>query len=268
MDIYLTDDEVESLFDSDQKRLKNRDRAAYLYLRSRMDPDLLTATAGWKAISMALEERPVQGSTEQPFLATREAIRGILRRLEECELIRQAPNSSRLVESTFRFPLYRRESEKTMPEKRATKEQPCKKGQDDDARPVVRKAAEYPPDFLLAVVEYPARHISIDKSAAFRAWRARIKEGHTPEEIVAGIKRYKRFVTAEGTLGTQFVKMMASFLGKADPPFFSLPWKVTGHAGINRGTDRDYNQVDYKTGATPLESVDWAGGGDNGNRNH
>lgn len=125
----------------------------------------------------------------------------------------------------------------------------------DAGTPKKRSRPEYPPEFLQAVAAYPARQIPIDKAAAFKAWNARRKEGHAVETIQDGIERYKRCVIAEGNLGTQFVKMMATFLGPADPPFFTLPWKISGQPGITRGTDGHYDTADYRSGAT--DQVDW-----------
>lgn len=308
MGIFLTSEEVDALFDCGEKRLKNRDRAAFLYLRERMDSATSTTTMGWKSLSLALEEMPVQGSTEKPFKGTRETIRWILRRLEEKGLIEQL-DSGKMVESVFRFPLY---CWTGAPEKRGTIEEPRSRDQEnnqeslikinelDDKKnrksnqdkigkrnhnpihpkieentplPTLSKMSEisgegsrgrgrvpvYPEAFLQAVTAYPARHTALDKAAAYRAWGARKNEGYSSEEILAGIERYKRFVAAEGNLGTKFVKMMSTFLGKADPPFFLMPWKIDGQMGITRGTDRNYDQVDYQAGATPVDRIDWMG---------
>ncbi|MBF0339432.1 MAG: hypothetical protein HQL95_00535 [Magnetococcales bacterium] len=299
MGIFLTSEEVDALFDCGEKRLKNRDRAAFLYLRERMDSNTLLTSMGWKALSLALEELPVQGSTEKPFIGTRDTIRWILRRLEGKGLIEQV-HGEKMMESVFRFPLYDRIHAS---EKRRPNEDPRSRPQENtqenkiennvlgDKRnqkntheksekrthypinPMIeekinpptplQKVAEtgrghiYPEAFLQAVTAYPKRHTSIDKATSYRAWSARVKEGHDPEMILAGIERYKRFMLAEGNVGTRYVKMMATFLGKADPPFFLMPWKVNGHVGITQGTDRDYDQVDYRVGATPTETVDW-----------
>ncbi|MBF0164449.1 MAG: hypothetical protein HQM01_08150 [Magnetococcales bacterium] len=326
MGIYLTSEEVDALFDCSEKRLKNRDRAAYLYMRERMDSATLRTVVGWKGISVAIEEVPVQGSTEKPFRGTREAIRWILRRLEEKNLIKQETNE-KLAESVFSFPLHDRTG---APEKRGTIEEPWKWNQEsnhelinkfkvltnpehhesnhpknaksnhypilpkikikeDSSLPTLSSLPDdstqgersdlpgdaithptlssqpksgktrptYPEAFLQAVAAYPARHTSIDKSAAYRSWNARIREGHAAEAILAGIERYHRFVIAEGNLGTKYIKMMSTFLGPADPPFFTLPWHISGKSGISRGTDGHYDQVDYRSGATDLEDVAW-----------
>jgi hypothetical protein len=81
MGVYLTTEEMEALFDREQKRLKHRDINVYLYLRSRMDKDSLRAVVGWKTVAVATEELAVLGSTELPFKWTRKKIRGSYARL-------------------------------------------------------------------------------------------------------------------------------------------------------------------------------------------
>ena len=70
-------------------------------------------------------------------------------------------------------------------------------------------------DFKLA---YPPRAGDQGWRRAQKAANARQSEGHTPDEFIAGAKRYAAFVAATGKSGTEYVKQTASFLGP-DKPF-------------------------------------------------
>jgi hypothetical protein len=61
---------------------------------------------------------------------------------------------------------------------------------------------------------YPKRGGSLKWPDAERAYNARLAEGHTHEEILAGCERYNRFVTATGKVNTEFVQQAATFLGR------------------------------------------------------
>lgn len=60
---------------------------------------------------------------------------------------------------------------------------------------------------------YPKRSGSHRWSDAQSAFRARLREGHTAEEILAGVSRYAQFVRASGNEGSSFVQQAATFLG-------------------------------------------------------
>ncbi|MDE2102749.1 MAG: DUF1376 domain-containing protein [Patescibacteria group bacterium] len=70
-------------------------------------------------------------------------------------------------------------------------------------------------DFKLA---YPRRAGDQKWATAKRAANARIREGHTAEEMIGGAKRYAIFIEATGKAGTELVKQAATFLGP-DKPF-------------------------------------------------
>lgn len=78
----------------------------------------------------------------------------------------------------------------------------------------------YTDDFEIAWSEYPQRAGGNSKSDAFKAWNARLREGHKPEDMIAGVKRYRLFCDAAERTGTAFVKQAASFFGPSDPPHF------------------------------------------------
>jgi len=74
-------------------------------------------------------------------------------------------------------------------------------------------------DFKLA---YPQRAGDQGWRKAVRAAHARITEGHTIAEFIAGAQRYAAFCEASGKAGTEYVKQACTFLGPDKP--FLLPW--------------------------------------------
>ncbi|HBW3293919.1 TPA: helix-turn-helix domain-containing protein [Klebsiella pneumoniae] len=78
----------------------------------------------------------------------------------------------------------------------------------------VRSAKQdYSPEFETAWQAYPKRAGGNSKSGAFKAWKARLKDGVKPEDMLAGVKRYAAYTRATGSVGTQYVKQAASFFG-------------------------------------------------------
>jgi len=72
---------------------------------------------------------------------------------------------------------------------------------------------DYSPEFETAWQAYPKRAGGNSKSGAFKAWKARLKDGVKPEDMLAGVKRYAAYARATGSIGTQFVKQAATFFG-------------------------------------------------------
>ncbi|MDN7743061.1 helix-turn-helix domain-containing protein [Burkholderia multivorans] len=60
---------------------------------------------------------------------------------------------------------------------------------------------------------YPKRAGGNSKRDALKAWNARIAAGERPDEMIAGTKRYAAFCAATGKVGTEFVKLAATFFG-------------------------------------------------------
>jgi len=60
------------------------------------------------------------------------------------------------------------------------------------------KKNPYTPAFEAAFADYPKRSGNQSKQQAFQCWNARLVQGHTPEVIHAGVKRYRAYVRALG----------------------------------------------------------------------
>lgn len=71
----------------------------------------------------------------------------------------------------------------------------------------------YTPQFEEAWSVYPKRSGSNPKRAAFKAWNARLKDGGSPPDLLAGTRRYAAWCDAEGQTGTRFVMQARTFFG-------------------------------------------------------
>ncbi|EEU1357518.1 replication protein [Escherichia coli] len=105
---------------------------------------------------------------------------------------------------------------------------------------------EYSPEFEQAWLAYPKRAGGNSKSAAFKAWKARLNEGVNPETMLEGVKRYAGWVSAMGNSGTQFVKQAVTFFGP--DRHFEESWEVPAISAA-RCEDpyfkASYDNVDY-----------------------
>lgn len=77
-----------------------------------------------------------------------------------------------------------------------------------------RVPRETDPEWLLDFkIAYPNRAGDPEWRKAVKAANARLAEGHTTDQFIAGAKRYAAYCEAVESTGTQFVKSAATFLG-------------------------------------------------------
>lgn len=103
-----------------------------------------------------------------------------------------------------------------------------------DARPEERRdreETEAQAGFETLWATYPPRAGGNPKDKALRAYRARVGEGHKPEEILEGARRYASFVKATGKEGTEYVKQAATFLGP--DKHFLEQWTLPEQANVS-----------------------------------
>lgn len=133
-----------------------------------------------------------------------------------------------------------------------SKHDPQDIGASADASAPARSARqEYSPEFEQAWQEYPKRAGGNSKSAAFKAWKARLREGIKPETMLDGVKRYAAWVRATGNTGTQFVKQAATFFGP--DRHFEESWQQPAAPGGGRTTglpisgfsEQDYGSTNF-----------------------
>ena len=71
----------------------------------------------------------------------------------------------------------------------------------------------YPDKFEQLWLLRPQRAGNNPKRKAYNAYNARLREGHTHQDIIEGLKRYVTFCNVSDTLGTPYVMHMSTFLG-------------------------------------------------------
>lgn len=121
---------------------------------------------------------------------------------------------------------------------------------DNDSEKNGSAKESYSNEFEQAWQAYPKRAGGNSKSAAWKAWKARIKDGVTTEEMLAGVNRYAGYIRATGNAGTQYVKQTATFFGP--DRHFEESWQapsgaVSGRPGglpVSGFSDQDYGQSD------------------------
>lgn len=89
--------------------------------------------------------------------------------------------------------------------------------------PYVSRGAE-PEWFLDFKLVYPNRAGDQNWSEARRRVNARVKEGHTPQEMIGGAQRYAAYCKATESVDTQYVKQASVFLGTEK--HFLKPWDI------------------------------------------
>ena len=83
-----------------------------------------------------------------------------------------------------------------------------------------------PPEFSQFKLAYPKRAGSQPWGRALQAIHARLKEGHSWDEILDGVRRYADFCSATGKVGTEHVQQASRFCGPGQPPEFLQEWRL------------------------------------------
>ena len=102
----------------------------------------------------------------------------------------------------------------------------------DASAPARPAKQDYSPEFETAWDAYPKRAGGNSKAGAFKAWKARLKDGVKPDDMLAGVKRYAAYARATGSVGTQFVKQAATFFGP--DRHFDESWQAPSAPGGGR----------------------------------
>jgi hypothetical protein len=79
---------------------------------------------------------------------------------------------------------------------------------------------------------YPKRSGNQPWNRALKAAGARVSEGHTHEDFIAGARRYAAYCEATGKLSTELVMQAATFLGPDKP--FAQDWAPPAVNGAQR----------------------------------
>lgn len=81
---------------------------------------------------------------------------------------------------------------------------------------VVAPHDDEPEGFANCWSAYPKREGGNSRKEALKQYRARVKQGATPADLLAGVERYAAFILSKGQEGTVFVKQASSFFGTGD----------------------------------------------------
>ncbi|HBV0232141.1 TPA: DUF1983 domain-containing protein [Escherichia coli] len=105
----------------------------------------------------------------------------------------------------------------------------------DESVRVRSNRPEYSPEFEQAWLAYPKRAGGNSKSAAFKAWKARLNEGVNPETMLEGVKRYAGWVPEKEAIvdnGAHFDGDQSGTVNGVTPPAVQhLTAEVTADSG-------------------------------------
>lgn len=90
---------------------------------------------------------------------------------------------------------------------------PSKRGEESIVEEKREEENIYDADFEEAWALFPAREGGNPKKAAHKAWKARLREGIEPEELIGATARYAEFCDNKGIIGSSFVMMASTFYG-------------------------------------------------------
>jgi len=89
---------------------------------------------------------------------------------------------------------------------------------------VVVPMIEYTTEFDLVWANYPKRGGGNPKAKAFKAYKARIKDGYSRADLLSGVQKYNKFCTQTNKLRTEFIMMASTFFNKDES--FLEEWEL------------------------------------------
>lgn len=109
--------------------------------------------------------------------------------------------------------------------------------------------------FDMAFAEYPRRAGGNPRRDAEQAWNARRREKVAPEDMLAGVRRYKAYVQAEGIEGTRFVLQAATFFGPSLR--FSEEWPLSVGSDPEHPEERRFREFAAEHNRKIAEDEEW-----------
>src|SRR5699024_5530932 len=108
-----------------------------------------------------------------------------------------------------------------------------------EKKPKKPKQFQYPQEFEDLWALRPRRDGGNPKRQAFNAYKARLREGHTHDEMLEGMLRYAKHQEAAGNIDTPYVQQLATFFGPSLA--FTESWDIKP----KKSRGNDFNPVEY-----------------------
>jgi hypothetical protein len=99
-----------------------------------------------------------------------------------------------------------------------------KEGKEGIRASKTRTGEDEPHGFSECWNAYPKREGGNSRKEAEKAYRARLKAGVSPADLLAGVQRYAAYIRATGKDGSAYVKQTASFFGTGE--HWREPWNL------------------------------------------
>jgi hypothetical protein len=126
---------------------------------------------------------------------------------------------------------------------------------DKPARAPLAPIVQYSPEFDKIWADYPKRAGSNPKQAAYKAFRARLREGVDPESIRAGVTRYRAFCEATGKQGTEYAMTASRFFGPGRE--WEQDWAQPPPEAIKPKSDEEWLALGRQRGIAPKTGEPW-----------
>jgi hypothetical protein len=101
-----------------------------------------------------------------------------------------------------------------------------------------------------AWLTYPKRAGGNSKRDALKAWNARLVAGERADDLLAGTKRYAAFCAATSKVGTEYVKLAATFYGPGR--HFAEAWELPTKAQQRTYRPEKFDPVGYVNRNRPI----------------
>lgn len=89
-------------------------------------------------------------------------------------------------------------------------------GDQETGQQTAEPAKAYSDDFETFWSEYPRRHRAAPKPDAWKNWKARLNAGVSATDLITAATNYRIEQESLGKIGTEYVKLPATFLGKGE----------------------------------------------------
>lgn len=108
---------------------------------------------------------------------------------------------------------------------------------------------EYDAEFQRAWSRYPKRNGPNPMNLAAKNWAARLREGHSADEMIAGVERYAAHCLAEGKVGTIYTMQAKRFFSEEKVFLieYSAAQQVTGNHRQGQPSTQHVNGIDYSS---------------------